>query len=66
MAWTQTDIDALKAAIATGALKVRYADGREVVYRSLEDMRAILNDMEAEVSPASVRPRVSLVSHIRD
>jgi hypothetical protein len=57
MAYSQSDIDALKAAIATGATLVKFgagADSREVRYRSLEEMRAILADMEAELSASSV------------
>lgn len=37
MPWTQTQLDALDAAIARGVLTVRYAD-REVTYHSLGDM----------------------------
>lgn len=37
MAFSQTDLDALDAAIASGALKVRYND-REVQYQSLADL----------------------------
>lgn len=50
MAYTQTDIDDLKAAIASGALRVRYADGREIQYRSLADMRETLSIMQAEAT----------------
>lgn len=56
MAYTQDDIDALKAAIATGAMRVRFGSGpdsREVTYRSLDQMRSILAEMLAEVSPGS-------------
>lgn len=59
MAFTQSDIDTLKAAIATGATLVRFGSGvdsREVRYRTLQDMRDILAQMEAEVNPASVGP----------
>lgn len=42
MALSQADADALELAIASGALKVRYADGREVTYRSLAEMERIL------------------------
>lgn len=49
MAWTQSDLDTLKAAYALGARKVRYADGREVEYRSLADMKAIMDDIAAEL-----------------
>lgn len=48
MAWTQTDADKLKAAIATGALRVRYAD-RDVTYRSLDEMRQTLALIQGEV-----------------
>ena len=69
MAYTQSDIDALNAAIATGATLVKFgagADSREVRYRSLADMKATLADMIAEVSPASSSPRTSFVAHSRD
>lgn len=52
MAWTQADIDALKTAMAKGVQSVRYVSG-EVTYRSLDDMRKLLNDMEAEVNPTA-------------
>lgn len=58
MAFTQTDIDALKKAIGTGALRVQFAD-REVTYRSLKEMREVLAMMRDEVDEASgtkVRP----------
>lgn len=48
MAYTIAQRDALKEAIATGATKVRYRD-REVDYRSLDEMKRILRDMEAEI-----------------
>lgn len=50
MAYTQSDIDDLKAAIASGALRVRYADGREIQYRSLAEMRETLGIMQAEAT----------------
>lgn len=49
MAWTQSDIEKLKAAIAQGATKVKFAD-REVTYRSLAEMRETLVMIEGEVS----------------
>lgn len=48
MAWTAAQIAALEAAIATGALTVRYAD-RTVTYRSLDEMLRLLEDMKDEV-----------------
>jgi hypothetical protein len=53
MAWTQADIDALKAAIATGARSVQYSDGSRIDYRSLREMEAVRAKMESEVSAAS-------------
>lgn len=49
MAFTRIDIDKLKAAIAQGATKVKFAD-REVTYRSLDEMRETLALIEGEVS----------------
>lgn len=69
MAYTQSDVDALKAAIASGALRVKFGSGpdsREVEYRNLSDMNATLAMMLAEVSPTTPRPRVSVVQHSRD
>lgn len=71
MAYTQDDIDALKAAIATGALRVEFGSGpdkRVVEYRSLSDMNATLATISAEVNPTQTaqRPRVSVVRHCRD
>lgn len=40
MAYTQADLDALNAAIAQGALRVKYSD-KEVEYRSLPEMLQI-------------------------
>ena len=38
MAYQQSDLDMLQAAIASGVLEVRYADGRTVRYQSIEGM----------------------------
>lgn len=55
MAWTADQISKLEAAIATGALTVRYAD-RQVTYRSLDEMQRLLQDMRDEVN-GTVRVR---------
>jgi hypothetical protein len=54
MSYTQTQIDAMRAAIATGAMKVRM-NGEEVTYRTLAEMRSVLAEMERDVT-ASTRP----------
>lgn len=55
MAWTQADADALKRAIALGALDVQYPDNSRVQYRSLADMKATLAMIEAEVAGEGVK-----------
>lgn len=50
MAWSQSDIDALKAAMGKGLKRVRYTSG-EVEYQSVDDMRKLLADMERDVNP---------------
>lgn len=50
MAFTSDDVATIKAAIATGGLRVRYADGREVQYRSLAEMRETLRMMQDDVA----------------
>jgi len=50
--WTQSDLDTLKAAVASGVLSVSY-DGpprRSVTYQSLEQMRALLAEMVSSVA----------------
>lgn len=54
MAWTQTDIDALKAAMARG-VKVARINGEMVEYASMSEMRATLAMMENEVAGVSRR-----------
>jgi hypothetical protein len=60
--WEQSDIDKLKAAIASGTLTVRY-DGppaRSVTYQNLGQMRELLAEMRADVSGKS---RTKVASH---
>jgi hypothetical protein len=54
MAYSQSDSDNLKAAIAQGALRVRFGD-RDVTYRSLDEMRQTLTLMQTEVNGVSGR-----------
>lgn len=51
-AWSQSDIDKLRAAIASGVRRIRY-DGppaREAEYHSLQEMRDLLAEMTNTVS----------------
>lgn len=58
MAWTQSDIDALKAAIADGrgARTIQFGD-QSVTFNSPSEMRELLRMMEADVVAASSTPR---------
>jgi hypothetical protein len=49
VAYTQADVDELKAAIASGELITR-AGNRSVQYRSLDEMRRTLRLMESEIT----------------
>jgi hypothetical protein len=52
VAWTQAEIDTLKAAIASGVLSVAYSD-RTVTYKSTDDQLKALALMEREVQGAN-------------
>jgi hypothetical protein len=68
MAFTQSDVDALKQAIATGALECTFGAGpdqRKVTYRNLTDMQRTLAMLQDEVAGAASRPRASFISHSR-
>lgn len=52
MAWTQTQVDTLKAAIATGTRTVSYGD-KTVTYHDMNAMLSALQAMEAEVAAGS-------------
>jgi hypothetical protein len=57
MAYTQTQLDTIEAAIASGTLRVEI-DGRVVVYQSLEALTKLRDQMKAELGvalPASAR-----------
>lgn len=52
--WTDADLQALKAAVASGVLQVTY-DGpprRSITYQSLSEMRALLAEMNRQVTSA--------------
>jgi hypothetical protein len=58
MAYTTTQLADLRAAIAEGVLSVRFSDGRQLTYRSLDEMRRIEATMAAELeSSTNVRIR---------
>lgn len=65
MAYTQADVDALEAAIKSGALRVRVAD-RETTFRSLDEMQTILRDMKRQVAGTKPGPRHQLADFSGD
>lgn len=50
--YTQTQLDALRAAVATGALQVRNSNHEMVTYRSLEEMQRLIGVMERALGGA--------------
>ena len=58
MAWTQSDLDAIDRAIASGELTVHFAD-RSVTYRSLDELlkiRALIkDDLQSQAGTAPER-----------
>lgn len=50
--WTQAQLDAVKEAIASGALKVKYQD-KEVTYRSTDELIRLKNEMEKDLGTKS-------------
>ena len=52
MAWTESDIEVIERAIASGTLSVQYAD-RSVTYRSVTDLLKARNAMRAVINGSS-------------
>lgn len=58
MAWTQTQLDALEEAIASGARTVSH-NGKTVTYGSLTEMLRLRDRMQSELANGSAgRPQV--------
>lgn len=55
MAYTQTDLDRINAAIATGVLSC-VVNGQTVTYRSLREMERVKALIEGELSAGRRRP----------
>ncbi len=49
--WTQSDVEALEAAIKTGTLRVRF-ENREVQYQTISEMLKLLETMQSAVDMA--------------
>jgi hypothetical protein len=55
MAWTNTDLDALKAAYASRTLRVRFSDGKEVTYPTGDDLLRRIGIVAAELASSGAR-----------
>lgn len=62
---TQADLDALEAALAQGEMRVRFADGREVQYRTVAELRSALAALSPRVSSVPFN-RTTLTGFARD
>lgn len=62
MAFTQTQLDAIDAAIASGELTVSFGD-RSVTYRSMSDLRRARELIKAEMQTAGTLPAVTRTSY---
>lgn len=61
MGFTQADLERLERAIAQGAKRVRYDDGREVEYHSLSDLLKAKGIVEAALGDG--KPRRKVLAH---
>lgn len=57
MAFQQSDLDTLDAAIASGIMEVRFADGRSTKYQSLDTMLAARTVIQTEITIAAAALR---------
>ena len=63
----QANLDAINQALGSPTLKVRFSDGREVTYRSVDDLRKAKAEIEEDIRQASGRTgsRVRFAQHKR-
>jgi hypothetical protein len=65
MAWTESDLAALKEAYASGTMRVRFADGREVTYPTGDDLLKRIRLVEIELASTGAG-RVTHVNPVFD
>lgn len=65
MSYTQTQLDALRAALAAGTESVSY-DGRMVKYRSMADLRLAIAEVERGLGLRSAPSRITYPEMNRD
>lgn len=62
MAFTQSDLNAVEAAIASGELRVS-SNGRETTYRSVDDLLKARDTIKASLQASGALPAVSRTSY---
>ena len=55
MSWTESELEALKRAYATGTLRVSY-DGKSVEYGSAADLLSRIRTIEREMAAGTSKP----------
>ena len=67
MAFTSADLTTIEEALATGALRVRFADGREVLYQNAADLIRVRGLIVQQLAATSASPpsRTTRVVHVR-
>jgi hypothetical protein len=66
MAWTQTDLDTIEAAIVKRERRVRYADGREVEYASTEELFKVRDAIKSAIAGTAAAVRCTYASFTKD
>jgi len=61
VAFSPSDRIVVERALATGALTVRFADGRTVTYRSLVELERLLSLIDGSLAAAAGTPASALV-----
>lgn len=59
MAWTQADVDAIEAAIASGTLSISNGD-KTITYRSVTEMLKARDSMKAALNGSASRTMTTL------
>ena len=67
MAWTQSDLDTLDAAITSGKKRVTFADGRTIEYQDVDKFLQLRREMKAELNAAAsqVNPRRVTIARLK-
>lgn len=58
MALTQSDLEGIHAAIASGELSIRTSDGKQVTYRSIDELLKAKDAILAEIASTSHTSRL--------